>query len=106
MSTSTQGTATAASPGAAVARRAEPRRATSGPGSGKGRQRLEILLFVTPALALMALFVLWPVISAVRMSFYRWKGFGPMVDFAALDNYKSVLTDQVFTDAVMHNFII
>lgn len=63
-------------------------------------------MFVTPALALMAVFVVWPVVSAVRMSFYRWKGFGPMDEFVGLRNYTRVLTDEVFTDAVMHNFLI
>jgi len=92
--------------GAAVTRRAPARRVTSRPGSGKRRQRLEILMFVTPALVLMALFVVYPVYSAARMSFYRWKGFGPMVDFVGLKNYVLVLTDEVFTDAVVHNFII
>ncbi len=101
-----QGAVTAANPGAAVTRRAEARRVTGRPGIGKGRQRLEILFFVTPALALMALFVVYPVFSAARMSFYRWKGFGPMVDFVGLKNYVLVLTDEVFTDAVTHNFIV
>ena len=63
-------------------------------------------MFVTPALALMALFVVYPVFSAARMSLYRWKGFGPMVDFVGLENYVRVLTDEVFTDAVTHNFVI
>jgi raffinose/stachyose/melibiose transport system permease protein len=68
--------------------------------------RLEVALFVSPALALMAVFVVWPVVSAVRMSFYRWKGFGPMDDFVGWRNYERVLTDEVFRDAVMHNFMI
>ena len=63
-------------------------------------------MFVSPALALMAVFVVWPVIAAVRMSFYHWKGFGPMDEFVGLDNYKLVLQDDVFTDAVVHNFTI
>ena len=63
-------------------------------------------MFVTPALVLMALFVVYPVFSAARMSLYRWKGFGPMVDFVGLENYVRVLTDEVFTDAVTHNFMI
>ena len=79
-------------PGTAVTRRARARRVTGRPGAGKGRQRLEILLFVTPALVLMALFVVYPVYSAARMSFFRWKGFGPMVDFVGLRNYVLVLT--------------
>jgi raffinose/stachyose/melibiose transport system permease protein len=70
------------------------------------RQRAEIAFFVSPALALMALFVVWPVVSAVRMSFYRWKGFGPMVDFIGIDNYRYVLGDDVFTGALTHNFVI
>ncbi|MGY1810941.1 carbohydrate ABC transporter permease [Blastococcus sp. SYSU D00669] len=79
---------------------------TGRPGGGKGRQRLEILFFVAPALVLMGLFVVYPVFSAARMSFFRWKGFGPMVDFVGLQNYISVLSDEVFTDAVGHNFLI
>jgi len=54
----------------------------------------------------MAVFVVWPIISAVRMSFYRWKGFGPMEDFVGLRNYERVLGDDVFTQAVTHNFIV
>jgi len=91
---------------APVAQPGTPGRA---PGRRQGtawRQRLEIAMFVTPALALMTLFIVWPVVSAVRMSFFNWKGFGPMDDFIGLRNYTNVLTDEVFTDAVQHNFII
>ena len=70
------------------------------------RQRLEIVVFVAPALVLLGLFVAWPVLSAVRMSLYRWRGFGPMDDFVGLDNYRRVLTDDVFTQAVSHNLVI
>ncbi|WP_338087886.1 sugar ABC transporter permease [Nocardioides lijunqiniae] len=61
---------------------------------------------MTPALALLGVFVVWPIASAVRMSFYRWKGFGPMDDFIGLRNYERVLGDDVFRDAVAHNFVI
>lgn len=54
----------------------------------------------------MGVFVVWPIVSAVRMSFYRWKGFGPMDDFVGWRNYSRVLEDNVFTDAVVHNFTI
>jgi raffinose/stachyose/melibiose transport system permease protein len=70
------------------------------------RKRAEIALFVTPALALLVAFVVVPIATAVQMSLYRWKGFGPMVDFVGLRNYVSVLTNEVFTDAVVHNLII
>lgn len=70
------------------------------------RKRLEILFFVTPALALFALFVVTPVVQAVRYSTYKWNGLGPMDDFVGLQNYANALRDQVFTDAVTHNLII
>ena len=97
-------------PAAPAAGDVVPRRASTRlglhPVGSRWRQRAEITLFVAPALTLMAVFVVWPVVSAVRMSFYRWKGFGPMDDFRGLDNYRLVLQDEVFTDAVMHNFTI
>jgi raffinose/stachyose/melibiose transport system permease protein len=87
-------------------RRGTTRRVAPRPTGDRWRQRLEIALFVTPALALMAVFVVWPVVSAVRMSFYHWKGFGPMDEFVGLGNYRLVLRDEVFTDAVLHNLVI
>ena len=87
-------------------RRAAARRAAGPAGRTDWKQRLEIALFVAPALALMGLFVAWPVVSAARMSLYRWRGFGPMDDFVGLRNFTRVLTDPVFVDAVVHNLII
>lgn len=73
---------------------------------GGARQALEVAFFVTPALALFALFVVWPILRAVQFSFYRWKGFGPLVDFVGLRNYTTVLGNDVFTDAFVHNMVI
>ncbi|WP_460459315.1 carbohydrate ABC transporter permease [Angustibacter peucedani] len=67
---------------------------------------MEVAVFVTPALLLMGVFVVWPVVSAVRMSFYRWRGFGPMDEFVGLRNYQRVLQDDVFTGAVAHNLVV
>ncbi|WP_205856787.1 carbohydrate ABC transporter permease, partial [Phytoactinopolyspora endophytica] len=69
-------------------------------------KRAEILFFVTPALALFVLFVIVPVLTAVQMSVYRWRGFGPLEDFVGLSNYVSVLTNDVFTGALLNNLTI
>ncbi|TQL68268.1 carbohydrate ABC transporter membrane protein 1 (CUT1 family) [Nocardioides albertanoniae] len=79
---------------------------TTSPRSTPWRQRAEIAFFVTPALALMALFIAWPVLSAVRFSVYDWNGLGPLDDFVGFANYADVLKDDVFTDAVIHNLVI
>ena len=70
------------------------------------RTGLEILFFVGPALALFLTFVVWPILKAVQFSVYRWKGFGPLVDFVGLRNYASVLQNEVFTDSLRHNLVI
>src|SRR5699024_11518239 len=82
------------------------------PGQGPRKRRrnwgmaLEVLLFTAPALILFAMFVVWPMLRAVELSVFRWKGFGPLVDFVGLRNYISVLTDDVFLGALGHNMFI
>lgn len=107
--------AAAATPGTAVrpaADRAPARPAAGGAPRGRGgvspawRKRLEILFFVTPALALFAVFVVVPVVQAGRYSLYDWNGLGPMDDFVGFQNYVRALGDDVFTSAVQHNLII
>ena len=67
---------------------------------------LEVLFFVGPALTLFVVFVVWPIVRALQFSLYRWKGFGPLVDFVGLRNYVSVLTNDVFIGAFTHNMVI
>lgn len=67
---------------------------------------LEVVLFIAPALILLAMFIVWPMTRAVEFSFYRWRGFGDLVDFVGLRNYVSVLTNDVFIGALSHNLFI
>ena len=70
------------------------------------RKRLEIAFFVAPALLLFLFFVIVPIVKALQMSVYRWKGYGPLVDFVGLKNYVSVIQNEVFTGALQHNLIV
>lgn len=82
---------------------ARGRRRTRGSGLTKG---LEIAFFVTPAVSLFLVFVVWPVIKAVQYSGYNWRGYGPMVDFVGLRNFVYVLSNEVFQGALVHNLVI
>ncbi|WP_425955351.1 carbohydrate ABC transporter permease [Xylanimonas sp. McL0601] len=75
-------------------------------GAAAWRKRAEITFFVAPALVLFFLFVVWPIVTAVQISLYKWKGIGPLVDFVGLKNYVSVLQNNLFTEALTHNLII
>ncbi|MBX6372117.1 MAG: sugar ABC transporter permease [Acidothermus sp.] len=81
-------------------RRPGKRRATS------WRTRAELTLLLGPALVLFVGFVLTPIAVAVYYSLYHWSGFGPLSDFAGIDNYKTALADPVFHKAILHNIII
>jgi raffinose/stachyose/melibiose transport system permease protein len=63
-------------------------------------------LFMLPALALYALFVLFPIVQAARYSLFDWNGLGPLDDFVGLANYERALNDPVFLGSVGHNAFI
>ncbi|MFI6389844.1 carbohydrate ABC transporter permease [Nonomuraea sp. NPDC050540] len=58
------------------------------------------LLMLAPLLALLGVFVLWPLVHAAYISFYTWSFYESPV-FVGLGNYLDVLTDQAFVEAVL-----
>ncbi|WP_238487278.1 carbohydrate ABC transporter permease [Actinoplanes flavus] len=65
--------------------------------------RLEIAVLSGPAVLMFVGFVIFPVLMAAYYGFYRWKGFGPPTDFVGLDNYRTILQDSAFHEALWHN---
>jgi raffinose/stachyose/melibiose transport system permease protein len=71
------------------------------------RQRWTLAALVVPAVALFGLFVVYPLVSSVRYSFYNWNGVGPLTNFIGLRNYTYTLFDHAFAPqfwrAIEHN---
>jgi hypothetical protein len=65
--------------------------------------RLSGWLFVLPALAAYALFVLWPIVQTIRYSLYQWDGVLP-AKWVGLDNFKTVFTDHQLLGILGHAF--
>ena len=65
-----------------------------------------IVLFLLPALVLFTLFVIYPIFRSLYFSTFNWKGFGPAVDNIGLDNYRKILTDEVFLKAIKNVLLI
>lgn len=65
-----------------------------------------VVALVLPSVIVYVLFVLLPMGRAVWFSLYSWNGLGPMDDFVGLDNFRRILTDNVFRMALSHNFQI
>lgn len=77
--------------------------------SEKVRQRFEVGVLSIPALIMFVGFVILPVFMAAYYGFYKWKGFGkPNVNgqFVGLDNYRIILTDPNFQQALGHTLFI
>ncbi|MFT2817088.1 carbohydrate ABC transporter permease [Leifsonia sp. A12D58] len=74
--------------------------------SSRVKKRLEIALFVGPAVIVYLAFVLLPVGLAAVYSLFKWNGYGPLEDFNFPANYVRALTDPVFIDAIGHNMFI
>lgn len=62
-------------------------------------------LFYVPALLLMALFVVYPFIQAVKLSFKSWNGYSQNKSFVGFSNYLKLLTDQNFHTAFKNTLV-
>jgi multiple sugar transport system permease protein len=79
---------------------------TSGRG-GAPRERYskeELLtagLFLLPALTVLGVFVIYPIISAGYISLTSWNGFSPVKDFIGFDNYVRLSQDPEFWNSLL-----
>jgi len=65
--------------------------------------RWRTLVWVTPAVALLLVFVYYPIVENVRLSFFSWNAFSPSPIFVGLDNYTTAFDDPVFWRALVNN---
>ena len=65
------------------------------------RRPLTALGFLAPARVILGLFVAWPMLSALRLSFTDASGFGAE-EWVGLDNYVRVFTDSDIRDAMLN----
>jgi len=75
-------------------------------GRGLPRRLVTVSLFLLPALALYALFVLLPIVQAAHYSLYKWNGLEPLTNFIGLDNYVKAFNDKGFRTAVSNNLLV
>jgi raffinose/stachyose/melibiose transport system permease protein len=65
--------------------------------------RLQGWLFVAPALAAYAVFVLWPLIQTFKYSLYEWDGVLPP-RWVGLENFKTIFSDDELLGVLGHAF--
>lgn len=73
----------------------------------KARMNFRVsLIFITPALLFMGLYIFYPILDSVYISFTKWNGITADKQFAGLSNWKTLLTDDKFWKAFFNNIKI
>jgi raffinose/stachyose/melibiose transport system permease protein len=62
-------------------------------------------VWVLPALALVLVFVYYPIIDNLRLSLFSWSAFSPQPVFVGLQNYQTAANDPVFWHALRNNVV-
>lgn len=65
--------------------------------------RWRSLVWVVPAVVLLVVFVYYPVVENVRLSFFSWSAFSKRPKFVGLGNYQTMFGDDVFWGALLNN---
>lgn len=63
-------------------------------------------VFLIPALLLIAIFIVYPVIDTFVISEYKWNGISADRIFIGMDNWRALIHDAMFWDSFKHNLIV
>ena len=73
--------------------------------SRKKKERIIIIAFLLPALAIFFTFIVYPICNTIFLSFHSWKGvYGAPKAFVGLSNFKNVLVSKSFWNALLNSF--
>jgi len=65
-----------------------------------------IIAFLSPALILYGVFVIYPIVQSTRYSLYDWNGLEALDKFVGFDNFRRAFSDANFTAALRNNVIL
>jgi len=71
--------------------------------ASKLMQNLGILLFLAPALILIGVYIIWPIIMSFDLSMYEWDGVSPQKLYLGFKNWIDLIHDSIFWHAFGNN---
>lgn len=69
-------------------------------------QRRFVFACLAPAVILVALFMFWPTVNVFRMSLYRMGGITNRKEFIGLQNFRTLMEDKNFLEAMQNTILI
>lgn len=70
------------------------------------RDAIAFLAFVSPNFLLLGVFVFWPILYSLRLSFFKWNMIAPRQTFIGLDNYRALFSDPVFWKSTSNTLVL
>lgn len=67
---------------------------------GRMKEKLYIVAFLLPSLIIFGVFMVYPVLQNVELSFYSWNMVSPNKNYVGLENYLNLFTDADFAKAL------
>uniref|UniRef100_A0A7C3IQK9 Sugar ABC transporter permease n=1 Tax=Gracilinema caldarium TaxID=215591 RepID=A0A7C3IQK9_9SPIR len=68
-------------------------------------EAVDSYLLITPLLVLLTIFILYPVVANIYLSFFKWKGMG-RASFIGFENYQTMFKDQTFWTSIKNTFML
>ena len=68
-------------------------------------QSIEPYLLIAPLLVLLLVFILYPVVANIYLSFFKWKGMGKAT-FIGLENYRTMFSDETFWVSIKNTMVL
>ena len=62
---------------------------------------VEPYLYLVPVMILFILFVFWPFVKTIQLSFARTTPLGQVAQYVGLDNYTNIFTDGTFLNSLV-----
>ncbi|MEO1019709.1 MAG: sugar ABC transporter permease [Pseudomonadota bacterium] len=62
--------------------------------------RAQPYFYMAPALIILAIFVYWPILASLFLSFHRWDFLRPTIPFVGLANYEELLSSPEFWNSL------
>ncbi len=78
--------------------------ATSGSSPSRSSLTLAPWLFLAPAIAIFSLYVMYPILQSVWLSFFEWDGLGEKT-WVGFDNYVELFDSDTFYTSLFNNFL-
>jgi ABC-type sugar transport system permease subunit len=70
------------------------------------RNNLTFIAFIFPNFLLLGVFVFWPILYSLYLSFFRWNMIAPRKTFYGSANYSNMVQDPVFWQAMRNTLVL